>query len=53
MLKFLVNHFAVFGREYGYTNPLFWKHGGWRLVLRSHYFKKNMFNVLTSILDLM
>ena len=33
------------------TNPLFWKNGGWRSVLRSRFVLK-FFNWLSSILDL-
>ena len=37
MLKFLNGLFPVFCHEYGYTNHLFRKNGGWRLATRSFF----------------
>ena len=34
-----MDYFAVFYHEYGYTNHIFRKSGGWRLVTRSFFFK--------------
>ena len=33
--SFWIDYFSVFYHEYGYTNHIFRKNGGWRLVLRS------------------
>ena len=46
-----VKVFAVFCHEYGYTNHLFRKNGGWRLVLCS-FKKKYLFNGFYGSLDL-
>ena len=42
---FFNGSFAVFCYEYGFKNPLFWKNGGWRLVLHA-VFKKNCLMVI-------
>ena len=45
-----MDYFAVFCHEYDYTNHLFRKSGGWRMVTRS--LKKKYFNGFYGSLDL-
>ena len=47
-----MDYFAVFCNKYGYINYIFRNNGGWRLVLRSLFFKKYFLNGVYGSLDL-
>ena len=47
-----MDYFAVFCHEYGYTNHIFRKSGGWRLVTRSCFFFKYFCNGFYGSLNL-